>query len=294
MTLPRTETRHQDAMGLDALADRDIVATLVRGQIAALGAVQQAQDQIARGAALMARSVAAGGHLVYAAAGSSALMALADAAELSGTFGLDPAQIRILMAGGLPVDARMPGNTEDDAHAAEEAANTIAPTDTVIALSASGNTPYPTTIARIARQNGAQVICIANNPDATLFTHAHVAICLPTPPEVIAGSTRMGAATAQKATLNAMSTLMGVRLGHVFDGMMVNVVADNDKLRGRAAAMVAQIAGVDGARAATCLQQANGAVKPAVLLALGAASLGAAQQILDDTQGHLRAALARV
>jgi N-acetylmuramic acid 6-phosphate etherase len=294
MTLPRTETRHQAATGLDALADRDIVATLVRGQVTALGALEQAQDHIAQGAALMARSVVAGGHLVYVAAGSSGLMALADAAELGGTFGLDPAQIRILMAGGLPVDARMPGDTEDDAQAAQEAANTIAPTDTVIALSASGNTAYPTTIARIARQRDAQVICIANNPNAALFTHADVAICLPTPPELIAGSTRMGAATAQKAALNAMSTLMGIRLGHVHDGMMVSVVADNDKLRARAAAMVAQIAGVDGARAATCLQQAGGAVKPAVLLALGAVSLGAARQILDDTNGHLRAALARV
>ncbi len=152
-------------------------------------------------------------------------MALADAAELGGTFGLDPAQIRILMAGGLPIDARMPGNTEDDAHAAQEAANTITATDTVIALSASGNTAFPITIARIARHRGAQVIGIANNPDAALFTHAHVAICLPPPP---------------------------------------------------------------------CLQQANGAVKPAVLLALGVASMATAQQILDDTNGHLRAALARV
>lgn len=294
MTLPRTETRHQDATGLDALADRDIVATLVQGQIAALGALAQAHEQIAQGATLMARAVTAGGHLVYAAAGSSGLMALADGAELGGTFGLDPARIRILMAGGLPVDARMPGNTEDDAHAAQVAASSITPADAVIALSASGSTAYPITIARIARQKGAQVIAIANTPDAALFAHAHVAICLPTPPEVIAGSTRMGAATAQKAVLNAMSTLMGVRLGHVFDGMMVNVVADNAKLRGRAAAMVGQIAGVDGARAAACLQQAHGAVKPAVLLALGVGSLATALEILDDTNGHLRAALARV
>jgi N-acetylmuramic acid 6-phosphate etherase len=294
MTPPRTETRHQAANGLDALADRDILTAIVGGQVAALGALDLAQEQIAQGAALMALSVRAGAHLVYAAAGSSGLMALADGAELGGTFGIDPSRIRILMAGGLPVDARMPGNTEDDAQAAQVAASTINAADTVIAVSASGNTAYPTTIARIARQKGAQVICIANNRDAAMFAHADVAICLPTPAEIIAGSTRMGAATAQKAALNAMSTLMGIRLGHVHDGMMVNVVADNDKLRARAALMVRDIVGVSEQTAKTCLQQAQGAVKPAVLLAAGVGSLTAAQQLLTETNGHLRAALARV
>jgi N-acetylmuramic acid 6-phosphate etherase len=294
MTLPRTETRHQAAVGLDALSDQDILAALVAGQVAALGVLDQTHDQIAQGAALMVRSIESGAHLVYAAAGSSGLMALADAAELGGTFGIDPARTRILMAGGLPVDACMPGSTEDDAQAADKAAQTIQADDTVIVLSASGNTSYPMTIARIASQRGAKVICIANNKGAAMFAHANVAICLPTPPEVIAGSTRMGAATAQKAALNAMSTLMGIRLGHVHDGMMVNVVADNDKLRARAAQIVRNIAGVSDENARTCLQQAQGAVKPAVLLAAGVGSLTAARALLTDTKGHLRVALARV
>ena len=138
----------------------------------------------------------------------------------------------------------------------------------------------------------AKVIGIANAAGAKLFDHADVAICLPTPPEVIAGSTRMGAGTAQKVALNMMSTLMGIRLGQVHDGMMVGLVADNDKLRARAAAMVARIAGVEAGLAARALDLAQGAVKPAVLIALGQAP-EAAQGLLSEANGNLRAAIAR-
>mgnify|MGYP000262047156 CR=1 FL=1 len=140
---------------------------------------------------------------------------------------------------------------------------------------------------------GAQVIGISNNAGATLFDHADIAIHAPTPPEVIAGSTRLGAGTAQKVVLNMMSTLMGIRLGHVHDGMMVNLVADNEKLRGRAAGMVAQIANVDTDSAKASLEKAGGVVKLAVLLASGA-DAAIAGQLLDDTKGNLRAALARL
>jgi N-acetylmuramic acid 6-phosphate etherase len=218
-------------------------------------------------------------------------MALADAAELGGTFGIPATQIRILMAGGVPVDAQMPGDTEDDTGAAGADAAGIGPGDLLIALTASGSTPYPLELARIAAENGALVVAIANNPGARIFAHADVAICLETPPEVIAGSTRLGAGTAQKAALNLMSTLMGVRLGHVHDGLMVNVIADNEKLRARAMGIVCQITGCTPECAAKSIAATNGAVKPAVLLAAGAQSPEAAMALLTTTNGNLRAAL---
>lgn len=287
-----TEQLHAAAPGLDARPVEEIGATLLAGQIDALQAITSAVPDISKGALVMARAVRAGGQLVYAAAGSSGLMAMADACELAGTFGLPPERTRVLMAGGLPTSAAMPGDTEDDTAEAESAAGIIRRGDAVILLSASGRTPYALTIARIARQRGAQVIGLANNPDAPLLDLADVAICLPTPPEVISGSTRMGAGTAQKAALNMMSTIMGVALGHVHDGMMVNLHADNEKLRDRAARMVADIAQVPQAHAASALATTGGRVKPAVLLAMGAPNLTLAEDLLTKADGRLRAAMA--
>ena len=292
MVLPQTESIAEDISGIDTMSDDVVLARLLAGQKAAVDAVGAATVAIAAGAGLMADTLRDGGRLVYAAAGSSGLMAIADGLELGGTFGIPPDRILLLMAGGLPVDSAMPGHTEDDVAAAERAAAGVRPTDVVIALSASGNTPYPCTISRLAREKGARTIGIANVAGALLFSTSDVAIHLPTPPEVIGGSTRLGAATAQKAALNMMSTLMGIKSGHVHDGMMVNLKADNAKLRRRAANMVAAIAGVDGARARDCLHLCDGAVKPAVLLAAGLEDPADAQAVLAKTDGNLRAALA--
>ncbi|MGI9505748.1 MAG: N-acetylmuramic acid 6-phosphate etherase, partial [Geminicoccaceae bacterium] len=208
--------------------------------------------------------------------------------ELSGTFGLSPSDMHILMAGGLPGEMILPGDVEDDVAGAKAAAEAIRAGDIVIAVSASGSTPFVMEVARLAREKQADVIGIANNFEAPLFDHADVAICLATPPELVAGSTRMGAGTAQKVTLNIMSTLMGVLLGHVHDGMMVNLVADNEKLKKRAVRMVCDIAHVSEETARRHLATANGAVKPAVLLALGVTSLEEANQRLRNANGHLR------
>lgn len=290
MTEPMTERLHDLAPGLDDLPPDVIAGHLLDAQAGALAVVRSALPEIAQGGGIMAETLTDGGRLIYAAAGSSGLMAMADACELAGTYGVDPDRISILMAGGLPRDAAMPGGTEDDRAEAASAARIVTGKDAVIVLSASGTTPYALEIARIAQARGAATIAIANNPGAPLFQGAAVAICLPTPPELIAGSTRMGAGTAQKAALNMMSTLMGVALGHIHDGMMVNLRADNAKLEKRAAAMVARITGTPAPQAH--LAAANGAVKPAILLAAGATDLTQAEALLAASGGHIRAALA--
>ena len=289
-----TEQMHDRAMGLDARAPHEILSILLTGQQAAVLAVQTALPQISDAAKAMADAYRNGGTLIYGAAGSSGLMALADAAELAGTYGTDPARVRFHMAGGVPQNSEMPGDTEDDQTSAEAAGKAARPGDVAIILTARGSTPYALTLASTARAAGATTICIANNPGAAIFDHSDIAICLPTPPEVIAGSTRMGAGTAQKVTLNMMSTLMGVHLGGVHDGMMVNVRADNAKLRARAAGMVAQIAETSATEAARYLDSAGGSVKQAVLLAKGAPTLAAATALLTESNDQLRAALARL
>jgi N-acetylmuramic acid 6-phosphate etherase len=287
---PVTEQRHPRAQGLDALPGAEVLAVILDQQARSVAAVADALPQIDRAADLVAAALRGGGRLVYAGAGSSALMANADGLELHGTYGVDPARIRLLMAGGLPVDARMPGETEDDTAAALAGVADLGPADIVIAVTASGRTPFALAAAEGARARGAKVVAIVNNAGAPLFALADVAIHLATPPEVIAGSTRMGAGTAQKVALNMISTLAGIRLGQVHDGMMVGVVADNAKLRARATGMVAAIAGVGPEAARAALHTAGGEVKPAVLVALGE-TLDSARALLKDAGGNLRAAL---
>ena len=162
--------------------------------------------------------------------------------------------------------------------------------DAVIGVSASGTTPYTLAVAEAARARGARVIGIANLADSPLLAVADVAVLLDSGPELVAGSTRMGAATAQKIALNMISTLMGLRLGHVHDGYMVNLVADNAKLRGRAVRIVAAVSGAGEDAARTALDVTGGAVKPAILVAAGAGD--EADRLLAASGGHLGPALA--
>jgi N-acetylmuramic acid 6-phosphate etherase len=223
-------------------------------------------------------------------------MALADALELPGTFGIERDRIAILIAGGDEAFKTLAGGPEDDTEEAAQAVDgaALGAKDCLIAISASGTTPYAVRALEEANRRGVATIAIANNHGARLLNLADVAILLETPPEVIAGSTRMGAGTAQKIALNMLSTLAAIHLGHVHDGYMVNLHADNSKLRDRAARIVAAITGRNMKEAARLLDQSGGAVKVAVLLAAGADSAGAAEKILEGTGQKLRPALSAI
>lgn len=293
MSATRTEMTHASASGFDTRAPEEALAILAIAQAEAARVVQEAVPEIAKAAQLAADCITGGGRLVYVAAGSSGLMALADALEIPGTYGLARDRIKVLLAGGLAALTDMEGSPEDDADAARAAIAEagVGKGDCVIALTASGYTPYPMAAVDAARAAGARTIGISNNSGAPLFDRVDVAICLPTPPEVIAGSTRMGAGTAQKIALNMLSTMMAVHLGHVHDGFMVNVIADNAKLRGRARRIVMAVSEVPEDAAAAALDQAGGAVKVAILLAAGAEGVAGAQRLLAETGGRLRPAL---
>lgn len=293
MAETRTEALHRNAEGLDIQAPEAILVSLADAQIEAAKAVRNAIPAIAKAAEIVAGRLNGGGKLAYAAAGSSGLMALADALELPGTFGIRRDRIAILIAGGDEAFRTLAGGPEDDT---EEAAAAVAKAgigagDCLIALSASGTTPYAVRAIEEAASRGAATIGIANNRDSALLRQAEIAILLETPPEVIAGSTRMGAGTAQKIALNMLSTLAAVHLGHVHDGYMVNLLADNIKLRDRAARIVAAISGRDRDEAARLLEKSGGAVKTAILLAAGADSADAAHKILEEAGQKLRPAL---
>lgn len=292
--LPATEALHDQALGLDTRHPQEVATLLAEGQISAASSVLGAVGALCEGARIMASSIRVGGTLHYIAAGSSGLMAAADALELGGTFSIPGNQVRIHMAGGIPTDAEMPGDTEDDIEGLDQDLGLLGPADTAICVTASGSTPYTLQGAKLAKSHGAKVIGVANNSGAQLFECCDCSVLIETPPELISGSTRMGAGTAQKIALNMLSTLMAIELGHVHDGMMVNLRVDNIKLRNRAASIVACIADVSPDVAEEAVQAADGDVKSAVLHASGAASFEQARALLSDTGGHLRPALQRL
>lgn len=283
-----TESRHPASPGLHARGAGEVLSDLLAAQQAALRALEPALPALAAVAEAGAQVLARGGRVGYAGAGSSGLMALADALELPGTFGIPPDRVPVLFAGGTAALLHMTGAVEDDPALAlaDLDASGLTSGDMIVILSASGTTPYALVLAKAAAARGIRVAGIANVPGSALLKHVEDAVLLDTGPEVVSGSTRMGAGSAQKVALNMLSTLIGIKLGHVHDGYMVNVVADNAKLMDRAARIVADIAGVPRSIAEAALTATGGAVKPAVLVAQGQ-SPEAARDRLTKAGGHL-------
>ncbi|MCV3239459.1 N-acetylmuramic acid 6-phosphate etherase [Mesorhizobium sp. ZC-5] len=296
MAVKRTEQQHPKADGLDLQPPEAVLRFLAEAQIEAAGAVLGAVDSIAEAAEIAAATLRSGGRLAYAAAGSSGLMALADALELPGTFGIPRDRIVVLLAGGVEALNNLAGAPEDDGEQAKRdvADAGLSEGDCLIALSASGSTPYAVAALEQAQARKLKTIAIANNPDTPIIKLADAGIVLATPPELIAGSTRMGAGTAQKIALNMLSTLMAIQLGHVHDGYMVNLHADNLKLKDRAARIVVAVSGCDQQAAAEWLDKAGGSVKTAVLLAAGAGDRKAAKGLLERAGQKLRPALSEL
>lgn len=290
---PATEARHPAAKGLHRLSGTETLRHLHQAQLEALGAVAQALPDLDRAATAVADALRSGHRTIFAGAGSSGLMALADALELAGTFGIAPDRTPILFAGGTSALLSMTGGVEDDVTAALADLARVGPGagDVLVVVSASGATPSTLAVASAARAAGATVVGIANAAGSALLAEADIPVLLDTGPEVVAGSTRMGAGTAQKAALNMISTLVGIQLGHVHDGMMVNLTADNAKLADRAVRIVVAVAGCDEATAKEALARTGGAVKPATLIARGANPARAAE-LLKRSGGHLDPALA--
>lgn len=293
--MQETERASKKYMGLDTWPDVDVLSAFWDGQMSAVAAVRPALPQIAVAVPPVVERLREGdSRMIYAGAGSSGLLAMQDGMELTPTFGWPLARLEFLMAGGDAARLTPQGVSEDDVASARKDAAEIGlrSHDVVIVVAASGTTPYTLEVARLAKQAGALVVSIANNPNVPLLEIADYPILLETGPEVVAGSTRLGAGTAQKAVLGMLSSTVMTRLGHVVDGLMVSVVADNEKLHERAARIVAQIAGCDQSLAADALKQVDGHVKPAVLVAAGR-SPAEAQALLTKTGGDLRAAMNR-
>lgn len=287
-----TETTDVRFAAVETWPDADILVAIVQGQRAAIDACNAAIPALSHAADRLAAIWQGGGRIAYAGAGSSGLIALLDGLELPCTFGLDQDRIPFLIAGGVGPFVALDQGSEDDVLTARSEARSagFGPGDALIAITASGATPYTVAVAEVARAAGACVIAIACSEEAPLFAHADVRIHLATRPEIVAGSTRLNAGTATKCALNMLSTLLGMRLGHVFMGMMVNVKAENAKLQDRAASIVSRAAGVSQSRAAALLGETGTDVKLAIMRARGATE-AQARDLLALHKGRLQPAI---
>ncbi|HEX5328251.1 MAG TPA: N-acetylmuramic acid 6-phosphate etherase [Acetobacteraceae bacterium] len=283
--------------GLDDLDRRpmdELVRTLVEGQSAAQTAVMAAVPALAAAADAIAGRLMRGGRLFYVGAGTSGRLAILDASECPPTFNTPPELVVALIAGGPAAVQEAVEGAEDDAEAgaADLRARNLRPNDAVVGITASGRTPYVMGALRHAREVGSYTIAIVNNAGSALAGVADIAIELLTGPEVIAGSTRLCAGTAQKIALSTLSSAVMVRLGKTYGPYMVDVRATNAKLRRRALRMVQQITGADATASTEALAAADGQVKAAVVMLLGGCDADEAERRLDAAGGRVREALA--
>ncbi len=269
------------------------VEAMLDGQLAALASLKTQTATIAAAAEAAAARLRLDGRLVYVGAGTSGRLAVQDGVELGPTYNWPADRLVFLLAGGTAAMTRSVEGAEDrvDMARTEVLAADVGTNDVMIVVAASGRTPYAVAALAAAREAGALTIAIANNPGTPLLLGAEFAIAADTGSEIVAGSTRMNAGTAQKAALNMLSTAIMLRSGLVHRGLMVNMRISNEKLRQRARRMVATLADTDEVRAAEALEQANNDLRQAVLIAHGVSPEEAADR-LADAGGDLGIALA--
>jgi N-acetylmuramic acid 6-phosphate etherase len=278
--------------GIDIWEPADVLDAMIEGQFAAVAAVRAARPELERAALAMEARLQPGGRLVYAGAGTSGRLAVQDGAELMPTFSWPEDRLLLLMAGGKDALLQSVEGAEDEVEHAVRLVRQhgIGSQDVLIGVAASGTTPFTLSCLREAKQRGALTIGIANNRGTPLLEEAEHPIWLDTGPEPIAGSTRMKAGTAQRIALNLLSSLLMILLGRVYDGLMVDVQAVNQKLKRRSEDMLLRISGRTRDEVREALAQAQGSVKLAVMLLHGCESDEAAA-LLDRAGGQLRAAL---
>jgi N-acetylmuramic acid 6-phosphate etherase len=282
---PVTERRVQAHADLDLRSTRELVELMSDEEATVATAVRGAAAALAAAIDAIVERLDRGGRLVYVGAGTSGRLAAADAAECPATFGVDPGLVVALVTVEEPV--------EDDPSAGEAAVRGagVGPADAVVALSASGRTPFVLGAVAAARAAGALVVGVASTPDAPLAAAADRAVTVVTGPEVIAGSTRLKAGTAQKLVLNTISTVAMVRLGKTYGNLMVDVVAGNDKLRVRARRTVELATGAPEDEVDAALEAAGGEVKVAIVSLLAGVTAAAARERLARNGGVVRRSL---
>ena len=288
-----TERKNPASAHIDELSPLDMMRVIHAEDQKAVDAVTPLLPKIAETADEIARRIRLGGRLLYCGAGTSGRLGVLDAVECPPTYGTPPELVQGVIAGGTNAMFRAKEGAEDDERLGEDdlAALSVTELDTVVGLSASGRTPYVVGALRYAKQQGAFTVAVACASKSPIAAIADVDLTALTGAEVVTGSTRMKAGTAQKMILNMLSTGAMIRLGKVYGNLMVDVAATNEKLRERALRIVMEVSGCGREESASALQEADGRAKPAILIAAGKCTKEKAECLLQDANGQLAAAL---
>ncbi len=286
-----TERRHPHTSELDLLPTADLLRLINEEDASVVPAVAAALPAVEAAVELAVAALRAGGSVHYFGAGSSGRIAAMDAAELPPTFGVLPDRVVAHHAGGAAALDRALEDVEDDETRGAADAQGLRAGDLAVGLTASGRTPYVAGALAQARRSGAPTVLISSHPQASAAALADVHICVDTGPEVLTGSTRMKAGTAQKLVLNAFSTAVMVRLGRTYSNLMTGVVAKNAKLHGRMVLILAQASGADLDTCADVLAECGDDLRVAMVRLLGGVPPERARAALAASDGVVRAAL---
>jgi N-acetylmuramic acid 6-phosphate etherase len=291
-----TEDRNPLSVGIDGKPVEGVLRIINREDQRVPGVVATQIPVIARAVEAVAEAIRGGGRVFFAGAGTSGRLGVIEAAELPPTFGVSPDLFRAIIAGGPEAVFGSVEAAEDDKAAGAEALGSggLSGGDILVALSASGRTPFTVGALREAKRRGARTVSVTSSQGAPINELADISIVVETGPEIVAGSTRMKAGTAQKLVLNMLTTAAMIRLGMVHDGYMIGVQPTSRKLRRRAVGIVGGVAGVSPEEAEEALDGAGGDIKAAVLMAKTGVNLEEAKRVLGEAGGILRLALEKM
>ncbi len=292
MISPPTEDRNPKTVAIDSLGTTEILELVNAEDARVAGAVAAVIPQLAEAVDTAVAAVHAGGRVHYFGAGTSGRLAVLDAAELLPTFHAPPDLVVAHHAGGTEALLRAVDGVEDSEESGAADAGEVTELDVVLGLAASGRTPYVAGALRAARAAGATTVLVTANPDAPLKELADIVVAADTGAEVIAGSTRLKAGSAQKMILNGFSTTLMIKLGRTWSNLMVDMVATNSKLRARMLRILQEATGADEEACTAALEAADGELKPALVHLLSGAGVAQARAALHQADGRVAAALA--
>ncbi len=288
-----TESQNEASEALDNMSALNIARIINREDEKVARAVRKALPEIARGIDAIADALRKGGRLIYVGAGTSGRIAALDASECPPTFSTNPEMVQYVMAGGPKALASAAEANEDSLELGQRDMSKRRPTsrDVVVGVAASGRTPYTIAAVQLAKERGATTVAVTCNPDAPLSKIADIPITIDAGPEVVSGSTRMKAGTAQKMVLNMLTTGAMTRLGYVYGNLMVNVKLTNQKLVERGIGILEKAAGVDRLTAQNTLKSSNGSVPVALIMIKTGLNARQAEERLKANGGHVRRAI---
>jgi N-acetylmuramic acid 6-phosphate etherase len=289
-----TEERNKNSLQLDTMSTQEILTLINAEDHKVAPAVAAAIPEIIEAVDLIANRLKAGGRLFYVGAGTSGRLGILDVAEIKPTFGVGLDTVEAIIAGGAKAITESVEEAEDDFHQGGEELKLrgIGESDVVVGIAASGSTPFVLGALVTARKRGAATIGIACNHNSRLRDYSDVTIEVVVGPEVLTGSTRMKAGSAQKMVLNMISTATMVKLGHVYENLMMGMQITNTKLVHRAVRIVSAAAGVSADDAAALLEASGNDIKTAVVMGKLQVDAAAARQLLDRAEGYVRKAIA--